>query len=117
MTQLADAIERLRPATIWSTLPALALLLIVYYGVTTAISYRRLAHIPGPRLAAFSELWFFNATSKGDLYLEAERVLRKYGVLVRVAPVPCTDSNRLPCKDWSEHDLDRVRSIDDIPPQ
>ena len=63
--------------------PALAALLVIYCCITTYISYRRLAHIPGPRLAAISELWLFNATSKGDLYLEGERVLRHYGLHTR----------------------------------
>lgn len=80
MTQL-ESIKRLfEPAMLSFALPAIAALLVIYCGVITYFSYRRLAHIPGPRLAAFSELWFFNATSKGDLYLEAERVLRQYGL-------------------------------------
>ena len=72
-------------ATVRPVLLVAAALFAIYYGITTYISYRRLAHIPGPRLAAFSELWFFNATSNGDLYLEAERVLRQYGALRHLA--------------------------------
>lgn len=48
--------------------------------VTSILSYRKLRHIPGPRLAAISQLWLFNVTARGDLYLAAEKVLRKYGV-------------------------------------
>ena len=75
-------------ATSWPVLPVVIALIAIYYGVTTYISYRRLAHIPGPKLAALSELWFFNATSKGDLYLEAERLLRKYGLRYAWATTP-----------------------------
>lgn len=52
---------------------------VVYLIVNTVVSYRKLRHIPGPRLAAFSQLWMFNVTAKGDVYLSAEQVLRKYG--------------------------------------
>jgi hypothetical protein len=51
----------------------------VYFAISTLISYPKLRHVPGPALAAFSELWLFNATSKGNVYLSAEDVLRKYG--------------------------------------
>lgn len=83
MAQLEDIKTLLERATFWPVLLAAVALFVIYCGVTTYISYRRLAHIPGPRLAAVSELWFFNATSKGDLYLEAERVLRQYGLFHR----------------------------------
>jgi len=59
----------------------LILLGVAYYVVTTIVSYRKLQHIPGPRLAAISELWMFNVTAKGDIYLEMEKTLRKYGIL------------------------------------
>lgn len=57
----------------------LTVLGLVYYAVTSIRSYRKLRHIPGPRLAAFSQLWLFKVTAGGDLYLTAEKVLRKYG--------------------------------------
>lgn len=53
----------------------------LYFLITTIISYRKLRHIKGPRLAALSQLWLFNVTAKGDVYLAAEHVLRKYGKL------------------------------------
>lgn len=83
MGQLEDIKTLLEHATFQPVLLVAVALFVIYSGVTTYISYRRLAHIPGPRLAAVSELWFFNATSKGDLYLEAERVLRQYGLFHR----------------------------------
>lgn len=53
---------------------------ITYFIANTIITYRKLRHVPGPRLAAFSQLWLFNVTAKGDVYLSAEQVLRKYGM-------------------------------------
>lgn len=58
----------------------LAAITIAYYVVTSFLSYRKLRHIPGPRLAAFSQFWLFKVTAGGDLYLTADEVLRKYGV-------------------------------------
>jgi hypothetical protein len=67
------------PSKIRPVLATLAAVTIAYLITTTFLSYRKLRHFPGPRLAAFSQLWLFNVTSKGNLYLAAERVLRKYG--------------------------------------
>lgn len=67
----------------------LALLGLGYLAVITIISYRKLQHIPGPRLAAFSQLWLFKVTTQGDIYLQMEKVLRKYGLLhMPVNPLP-----------------------------
>jgi hypothetical protein len=52
---------------------------ILYLAVREWLSYRKLRHIRGPRLAAFSQLWLFNVTTKGDLYLTMGDALRKYG--------------------------------------
>lgn len=58
------------------------------YFITSSIrSYRKLQHIRGPPLAAFSQLWLFNVTSKGDLYLDMQRVINKYGTIVEVREV------------------------------
>lgn len=54
--------------------------LVTYYVATSIKSYRKLQHFSGPWLASFSQLWLFSVTARGDLYLEAERVLRKYGM-------------------------------------
>lgn len=78
---------------------------IVYSIANTIITYRKLRHIPGPRLAAFSQLWLFNITAKGDVYLSAEHVLRKYGMYLRSRESShLTILNRLPCTNWSQHD-------------
>lgn len=65
-----------------STVIITALLVYVVYQVYSWIaSYRRLSHIPGPRLAAWSNLWWVRAavSRKGHLYLD--EVLRQYGEL------------------------------------
>lgn len=60
--------------------PTLLVFVLVAYYVSASIKgYRKLRHIPGPWLASFSQLWLFNVTARGDIHLEAERVLRKYG--------------------------------------
>lgn len=85
MLDTSSLADHLTPASLAAAIVACArswipwTALFIYLCATTWRSYARLAHIPGPRLAAFSELWFFNVTSKGDLYLEAERMLRQHG--------------------------------------
>ncbi|KAJ9652221.1 hypothetical protein H2198_008525, partial [Neophaeococcomyces mojaviensis] len=80
MVFLADA-SRITLAAV-----SLAFFALAYFIVTSILSYRKLRHIPGPWLAAVSQLWLFNATSRGDLYLAAEKVLRKYGSPARIGP-------------------------------
>lgn len=67
------------PSIIKPGLAAFAAITIAYFVLTTWLSYRKLRYFPGPRLAALSELWLFNATANRNLYLVAERVLRQYG--------------------------------------
>lgn len=76
----------------------------LYFVSSTISTYRKLRHIPGPRLAAFSQLWLFNVTAKGDVYLSAEKVLRKYGASVPITSATCSDLARLSCQDWSQYD-------------
>lgn len=80
------------------------LLSVIYLVANTFITYRKLRHIPGPRLAAFSQLWLFNVTAKGDVYLSAEKVLREYGAFQSVLKWPSIDRNRLSGQNWSKYD-------------
>ena len=41
--------------------------------------YRKLRHFSGPRVAAWSELWLFNAARQGDFHLVAEGLFCEYG--------------------------------------
>jgi hypothetical protein len=43
-------------------------------------SYQRLKHIPGPRLAAWTELWLFKAALCGNFQLNTEQLFRRYGL-------------------------------------
>ncbi|KAE8443237.1 hypothetical protein EG329_002105 [Mollisiaceae sp. DMI_Dod_QoI] len=55
----------------------------------------RLAHIPGPRLAAWSNLWLVRAIWKQQSHLDVYEVSKKYGPLARIGPndIITTDIN------------------------
>ncbi|OCT52373.1 hypothetical protein CLCR_11071 [Cladophialophora carrionii] len=81
-------------------LAAIVTAAVVWVVVSTAASYHRLRHIPGPWLARFSQLWLLNVTSKGDLYLAMEGVIEKYGRMGRAILEPAMlSSNRLTSED------------------
>ena len=73
MTQLFD------PAIAKTALVVLTALSLAYIAISTFTSYWKLRQFSGPRLAAFSQLWLFNVTANGDLYLAIEKLKRKYG--------------------------------------
>ena len=86
-------------------LAALGIVALAWLVVNTFVSYRKLRHIPGPWLARISQLWLFNVTFKGDLYLAMEDVIQKYGmdcknvfVLVELSVA------RLAGDNWPQHD-------------
>lgn len=54
-------------------------LLIVYFVLAYVISYRRLKHIPGPKLAAWSNLWWIKSVTGGKAHLVLYDVCEKYG--------------------------------------
>jgi len=82
-------------------LAAVGIVAVVWFLVSTVVSYRKLRHIPGPRLAQFSQLWLFNVSFKGDLYLAMEEVLRKYGTISSsISALGTLSSNRIPSEDW-----------------
>ncbi|KAH8887924.1 cytochrome P450 [Thozetella sp. PMI_491] len=63
----------------------LALGVITWSITSTAWSWYRLRHIPGPRLASFSNLWIGLNSFRGNNY-NAYLGLKKYGSLVRNGP-------------------------------
>ncbi|EON62757.1 hypothetical protein W97_01982 [Coniosporium apollinis CBS 100218] len=63
-----------------------AALAVLFYVVSSIQSYRRLSHIPGPPLAAFSILWQIRALNSGQNNLKVEEVNQKYGPLARIGP-------------------------------
>lgn len=71
-------------SAIFTTLPVTAITLwLTWYVVTTAASYRRLRHIPGPKLAAISSWWWINAAVSGEGHLALADVCTQYGKTMR----------------------------------
>ncbi|KAK9418173.1 putative BcABA1, cytochrome P450 monooxygenase [Seiridium unicorne] len=68
---------------LWVVLPVAA---ILYYLTTTFISWYRLRHIPGPRLAAFSYLWLARTAMSGKQWWVYRDMCQQYGPLIRVGP-------------------------------
>lgn len=62
-----------------SSAAILAVVFLVYYVLSTYLTYRKLAHIKGPWLACISPLWLFYQTLRGRVNIAGEEVLRKYG--------------------------------------
>lgn len=54
-------------------------LVLLYLVLTYVISYRRLKHVPGPKLAAWSNLWWIRAATGGEAHLRLYDVCAKYG--------------------------------------
>lgn len=60
----------------------LALLLFaapVCYLIARIHSYRRLRHVPGPRLAAWTNLWYIRAVLGCRLHVAVADALKEYG--------------------------------------
>lgn len=63
---------------IWPYLICIGLL--TYYLFLNVRSYRRLSHIPGPKLGAFSNLWWIRAAISGTGHLDLADACTKYGM-------------------------------------
>lgn len=63
-----------------------ALLLAVWFLTSTVRSYLRLAHVPGPRLNAWTIWPLFNVHLQGAIYDTFGALNKTYGPLVRIAP-------------------------------
>ncbi|KAJ8130172.1 hypothetical protein O1611_g3455 [Lasiodiplodia mahajangana] len=59
---------------------------LLWYLVSSTISWYRLRHIPGPFLAKFSYLWLAQVARGGRQYYAYRDLGKKYGPLVRVGP-------------------------------
>lgn len=60
--------------------------ILVWYSISTAVSWYRLRHIRGPFLASISNLWIVRASTSTRLSEIFEDVGREYGPLVRIGP-------------------------------
>ena len=67
--------------------------LILYFLVSAVYSYRRLSHVPGPKLWALTRLPLIRIHVVGDSYHGFARLTEKYGKLVRVGPNHVISSN------------------------
>ena len=63
----------------------LPLALLLYY-LLPYLRARALIKIPGPRVAAFSNLWLLCQCRLGRRYLAVDAAHRKYGKVVRIQP-------------------------------
>jgi hypothetical protein len=66
---------------LYSITPYLALFIILLYSLNAYLSYQKLSHIPGPRLAAWSSLWLVRAVYRKQSHLEFYAAAKKYGEL------------------------------------
>jgi hypothetical protein len=76
---------------IWTPLWALCYGLgVLLLSITTIVLYRLLLHplarIPGPRLAAVSNIWHAYHARNGHMFDLGRRLHREYGDVVRVGP-------------------------------
>ena len=80
------------------TLAVAGVILVATYHVIAYIrAYRRLSHIPGPPLAAWTDLWLVWGQLSGQLNFTLLRVSDTYGTLARIGCnwVVCSDPNEL----------------------
>ncbi|TRX98520.1 hypothetical protein FHL15_000594 [Xylaria flabelliformis] len=59
---------------------------LLWYLISSAITWYRLRHVPGPFLAKFSYLWLARTSQGGRQYYFHRDLCKKYGPLVRVGP-------------------------------
>lgn len=64
---------------------ALLLLPILYY-LLPYLRNNAIRGIPGPKLAAFSNLWLLYQCRRGRRYLAVDEAHKKYGPVVRIQP-------------------------------
>jgi len=56
------------------------ILAVCAYGLSCYISYRRLAHIKGPFLAGWSNLWLVKSVYDLNTHLALDQANKKYGI-------------------------------------
>jgi len=55
-------------------------LFVRYFLLTQCLSYRKLSHVPGPRLAVWSNLWIVGVLWRQQSHLEVYEVSKRYGI-------------------------------------
>jgi hypothetical protein len=69
-------------ATVYAAKLYIVLFAVCAYGLRSYISYRRLAHIQGPVLAAWSNFWLARVVHNSKTHEDFYQVNMKYGVLL-----------------------------------
>ena len=64
----------------------LPVLLLLFSYLITYFQNSSLSRIPGPRLAAFSNLWLLYQCRRGRRYRAVDDAHKRYGPLVRIQP-------------------------------
>jgi hypothetical protein len=110
MSTMADAIsvtelELKAGFKVWRYLICLSIL--AYFISANVRSYRRLRHIPGPILGAFSSLWWIRAAISGQGHLALADACAKYGKMKeRRCSDRCGSANhalRVDRANWPKH--------------
>jgi hypothetical protein len=66
--------------SLYSVKISIPVLILAGYLVHSYLSYRRLSHIPGPWLAAWSNLWLVGIVLRKQSHLEFYELAEKYGI-------------------------------------
>jgi benzoate 4-monooxygenase len=78
--------------------PWTLLLFPIMYYVLPYLRNWRIQSIPGPPLAAFSNIWLLTQSRKGQRFLSVDNAHKKYGKFVRIQPdhVSVADPDAIP---------------------
>ncbi|CAK7271325.1 hypothetical protein SEPCBS119000_004542 [Sporothrix epigloea] len=70
---------------------------VTYSIVSSIVNYRKLAHIPGPKWAAWTDFWLVRHCLSGQLVHKMRDVNSQYGKLARIGPnwVVCGDPGEI----------------------
>ena len=58
----------------------------LFLAISAWRSYKRLSHIPGPAIAAWSKWWMIRATASGEMPFRLGAACQQYGSLTRIGP-------------------------------
>ncbi|KAJ4389779.1 hypothetical protein N0V93_007251 [Gnomoniopsis smithogilvyi] len=76
--------------------------LLGYCSASTYTTYRRLRHIPGPKIAGFSKWWMLRNTLGGSMHLALKDACETYGPITRIAPnILVTDDPEFIKRQWA----------------
>lgn len=64
----------------------LAVLSVVFYYLLPWFQNKSIRNIPGPTVAAFSNLWLLYQCRKGKRFIAVDEAHKTYGTLVRIQP-------------------------------